>query len=124
MQPLEHQDALMTQGCCKSRLFFGKVLSRRALPDQKINLSDLGDIPLFTIGDSAFPRFSWLIKCYNENTRDPHQRYFNKMLYSARVVSENTYGMLKGRSCFLHKKIEAQIFATSSLLALHYITFA
>ena len=114
----------MTQGCCKSRLFFGKVLSRRALPDQKINLSDLGDIPLFTIGDSAFPRFSWLIKCYNENTRDPHQRYFNKMLYSARVVSENTYGMLKGRSCFLHKKIEAQIFTTSSLLALHYITFA
>ena len=81
----------------KESSFFDKVLSRRALPDRKINLSDLGDIPLFTIGDSAFPRFSWLIKCYNENTRDPQQRYFNKMLCSAKVVSENTYGMLKGR---------------------------
>ena len=81
----------------KESSFFDEVLSGRALPDQKINLGGFGDIPLVTIGDSAFPRFSWLIKCYNENTRDPQQRYFIKMLCSARVISENTYGMLKGR---------------------------
>ena len=85
----------------KESSFFDEVLSGRALPDRKINLGDFGDIPLVTIGDSAFPRFSWLIKCYNENTRDPQQRYFNKMLCSARVVSENTYRMLKGRWCFI-----------------------
>ena len=55
----------------KESSFFDEVLSGRALPDQKINLGGFGDIPLVTIGDSAFPRFSWLIKCYNENTRDP-----------------------------------------------------
>ena len=84
----------------KSSLFYD-VPSGRALPDRKVNLSDIVDIPLVTIGDSAFPRFSWLIKCYNENTRDLQQRYFNKMLCSARVVSENTYRMLKGRWCFI-----------------------
>ena len=70
----------------KESSFFDEVLSGRALPDRKINLGDFGDIPLVTIRDSAFPRFSWLIKCCNENTRDPQQRYFSKMLCSARVV--------------------------------------
>ena len=35
-----------------------KVLSRRALPDRKINLGDFGDIALVTTADSVFPRFS------------------------------------------------------------------
>ena len=69
----------------KESSFFDEVLSGRALPDRKINLGDLGDIPLVTIGDIAFPRFSGLIKCYNENTRDSQQCYFNKMLCSARL---------------------------------------
>ena len=85
----------------KESSFFDEVLSGRELPDRKINLGDFRDIPLVTIRDSAFPRFSRLIKCYNENTRDPQQRYFNKMPCSARVVSENTYGLLKGRWHFL-----------------------
>ena len=93
----------------KESSFFDEVLSGRELPDRKINLDDFGDIPLVTIRDSAFPRFSRLIKCYNENTRDPQQRYFNKMLCSARLVSENTYGLLKGRWHFLSKKNEAQL---------------
>ena len=47
----------------KESSFFDEVLSGRALPDRKINLGGFRDIPLVTIGDSAFPRFSWLIKC-------------------------------------------------------------
>ena len=58
----------------KESSFFDEVLSGRALPDRKINLGDLGDIPLVTIGDNAFPRFSWLIKCCNENTIDSQQQ--------------------------------------------------
>ena len=92
----------------KGSSFFDKVLSGRALPGRKINLGDFGDIPLVTIGNIAFSRYSWLIKWYNENTRDPQQRYFNKMLCSARIVSENTYGMLKRRWRFLYKKTEVQ----------------
>ena len=104
MKPLVHQEAIMTQRV----VFFDEVLSGRTLPDRKINLGEFGDISLVTSRDSAFPRFSWLIKCYNENTRDPQQRYSNKMLCSARVVSGNTYGMLKGRWRFLYNKTEAQ----------------
>ena len=55
----------------KESSFFDEVLSGRALTDPKINLGDFGDIPLVTTGDSAFPPFSWLIKCYKENKRDP-----------------------------------------------------
>ena len=58
----------------KESPFFDEVLSGRALPDRKTNLGDLGDIPLVTIGDNAFPRFSWLIKCCNENTIDSQQQ--------------------------------------------------
>ena len=90
----------------KESSFFDEVLSGRELPDRKINLDDFGDIPLVTIRDSAFPRFSWLIRCYNEKTRDRQQPYFNKMLCSARVVLENTYRILKGKWRFLYKKTE------------------
>ena len=109
-------------------VFFDEVLSGRALIDWIINLGDFGYIPLVTIGESAFPRFSWLIKCCNENTRDPQQRYFNKMLCSARVVSENTYGMLKGRWRFLYKKTEAQPenlrYIIMACIALHNLCIA
>ena len=38
----------------KESSFFDEVLSGRALPDRKINLGGFRDIPLVTIGDSAF----------------------------------------------------------------------
>ena len=77
----------------KESSFFDEVFTGRSLPDQKINLGDFGDIPLVTIGDSAFPSFSWLIKCCNENTRDPQQRYFNKMLCSAELIYVTTLNL-------------------------------
>lgn len=100
--PGSTHDARMLRECS----LFDEVLNGGVIPDRKLTLGDYGAIPLVTIGDSAFPRFSWLIKAYNESTRDPQKRYFNKMLCSARVVSENTYGMLKGRWRFLCKKAE------------------
>ena len=112
----------------KQPSYFDKVLSGRALPDRETNLGGFGDISLVTIEDSAFPRFSWLTKCCNENTRDQQQRYFNKMLCSARVVSENTYGMLKGRWRFLYKKTEAQSenlrYIIMACIALHNLCIA
>ena len=36
------------------------------------------------------------------------ERYFNRKLISARVVSENAYGMLKGRCRFVYKKAECR----------------
>ena len=107
MQPLEHQAPRAHNArMLKDSSFFDEFLSGIAFPDWKANLGDFGDIPLVTIRDSAFPRFSWLIRCYNEKTRDRQQPYFNKMLCSARVVLENTYRILKGKWRFLYKKTE------------------
>ena len=44
------------------------------------NLGDTGQIPLVSIGDSSFPRLRWLIKSFNENTRDQKEIYCNKKL--------------------------------------------
>ena len=52
----------------------------------EINLVDADEVPLVTIGDSAFPSLQWLIKGFNGNTRDQRERYFNKNWCSARVV--------------------------------------
>ena len=80
------------------------------IPDRKIKFGNQGNIPLVSIGDSAFPRYPWLLKGYNENTRDTKERYFNKRLCSARVVTENAYGMLKGRFRILYKQTECRMF--------------
>ena len=50
------------------------------IPNESIILGDFGEIPLVTIGDTAFPRLEWLLKCFNENTRDLKERYYNKKL--------------------------------------------
>ena len=86
------------------------MLQGNILPDINIHLDGAGEIPLVTIGDRAFPRHPWLLKGYNEGTTDPQQKYFNKKLCSARVVTENAFGMLKGRWRILYKKTECHMF--------------
>ena len=102
----------------KESLIFHKVLKGDVLPDRVISLGDLGYVSLVTVGDRAFSRFSWLIKRYNENTRDKEQRYINKRLRGTRVVTENAYGILKGRWRILYKKTECRLFN------LHYVIMA
>ena len=97
-------------GLLKESSIFRKILKRDVLPDKVISLGDFGYVPLVTVGDSAFPQFSWLIKGYNENTRDKQQRYFNKRLRGARVNTKNLYGILKGRWRILYKKTEYHLF--------------
>ena len=54
-------------------------------------------INIVKVVDTAF-------KMYNQNTQDKQQKYFDKRLCGARVITENAYEMLKGRWCFLYKK--------------------
>ena len=83
---------------------YHRILNGDVLPNRAMYLDGSGEIPLVTVGDSAFPRHPWLLKCYNEETRDP-QRYFNKKLCSARVVTENAYGMLREDGAFYIKRL-------------------
>ena len=87
------------------------IINGEGIPDKAIDLGvGAGEIPLITIGDSAFPRFPWLVKMFNENTRDLKERFFNKKCCSARVVTENCYGMMKGRWRIIYKKCECKLY--------------
>ena len=100
-----HDDRLL-----KESSIFHKILKGDVLPDRVISLGNFGYEPLVTVGDSAFPQFSWLTNGYNENMCDKQQRYFNKSLCGARVLTENVSGILKGRWCILYKKTEYHLF--------------
>ena len=79
------------------------------LPDKCINLGDnLGDVPLITVGNNAFPRHSWLLKAFTDGVRDEKQCFYDVKLRRARVVTENSYGMLKGRWHLIYKEIEVK----------------
>ena len=82
----------------RSISLYEKIISGNIIPDKGITLGDFGKITLVTIGDVAFRKRAWLLK----DTRDPKQRYFNTKFCSARVVTENAYGMLKGRFRILY----------------------
>ena len=88
---------------------YEKIISGNIIPDKRTTLGDFGNIPLVTIRDTTFPKQAWLLKGYSEDTRDPKQRYFNTKICSARVVTENAYGMLKGKFRILYKKTEGQL---------------
>ena len=70
---------------------FKDIQSRGGIPKKSISLGDFGEIPFVTIGDTAFPRLEWLLKCFNENTRDLKERYCNKRLYVVQGLSQKTF---------------------------------
>ena len=75
-----------------------KFLNVQGLPDKTVDLgNEYWKIPLVTIGDSAFPRFLWILKNFNCNTNDERERYYIIKMNSARIVTENCYGMLYSR---------------------------
>ena len=94
----------------KSTQLYQDIMRGNVIPNIQLHLESSGEISLCTIGDSAFPRQSWLLKGYHEETKIPQQHHFNKKLCSARVVTENAYGMLKERWRILYKKTECRMF--------------
>ena len=88
---------------------FCTICNDGGVSNKSLSLGNAGEIPLITIGDSAFPRLPWLIKAFNENTRHPKEKYFNKKLCSAKVVTENACAMPKCRWQLTYKKCECKL---------------
>lgn len=56
------------------------------------------DIPIFLVGDSAYPLMTWLMKPFAHNTQlTSSEKIFNYKLSRARIVVENAFGRLKAR---------------------------
>ena len=82
---------------------------RNVLPDRKITINGV-DIPLFLIGDSAYPLHTWLMKPFTQSaTLTQQQQYCNYRLCRARIVVENAYGRLKARWRRLMKRNDMHI---------------
>ena len=81
-----------------------------------------------TVGGSALPRYAWLVKDSSNTTRNEKERLFHEKLRSAKVVTENYYGMLKGRWRILHKKTDVKLvnvkYVTLLCILLHNLCIA
>ena len=65
----------------RTELFQSSISNSNAFPKRSINLGEkFGEIPLVTVGDSAFPKYAWLVEGFSETTRNEKERSFNKKL--------------------------------------------
>ena len=62
----------------KQSSIYSDIINGNGIPDRVIQIDNFGEIPLVTIGASAFPQFEWLIRAYHKNTRDNHKKCCNK----------------------------------------------
>ena len=63
-------------------------------------------VPPLTLGETAFPLQTWMIKPYTNANPTLQQRYYNYRLSQARMVMEGTFGQLKERLRVLHRRCE------------------
>jgi len=56
------------------------------------------DVPIFLVGDSAYPLSTWLMKPFPHSSElTQSQKQFNYHLSRSRIVVENAYGRFKAR---------------------------
>ena len=88
-----------------SALYKG-IEHNRILPNKTECISGV-HVPLYMIGDSAYPLKSWLMKPFPHNTDlNEGQRNYNYRMCRARIVSEIAFGRLKARWRRLLKRNE------------------
>ena len=59
--PGSTHDARLLRHCSLFRI----ICNGGGIPNKSVSLGNAGEIPLITIGDSAFPQLTWLIKTFN-----------------------------------------------------------
>ena len=74
---------------------YDKISNGNLLPNKTEQLHGV-DVPLYIIGDAAYPLQLWLMKPFPHNSAlSQEERRFNYVISSARIVVENAYGRLR-----------------------------
>ena len=71
----------------------------------------------YLIGDVVYPLKTWLIKTFPDRGLSSNKRSFNYRLSCARMVVENTFGLLKGRWRRLLKRCDMSLNNVSVIFA-------
>ena len=73
-------------GLLKSASIYSDIINGLVIPGRKMALGNFGGVPLVTMGDSAFPQFSWLIGSGGGDAADGRQKYFDRGLCGAAMA--------------------------------------
>ena len=61
------------------------------------------------LGDPAYPLLPFVMKEYPKGGKDDREKFFGYTLSSARIVIENAFGRLKGRSRCLNRAMDVNV---------------
>ena len=76
---------------------YTQITEGRLLPNKTVTINKT-EVPLFLIGNSAYPLQTWLMKPFPHNSNlTQEQKNYNYRMCRARIVVENAYGRLKAR---------------------------
>ena len=76
---------------------YEKAIGDKLLPSSSRSIAG-ESVPLFILGDSAYPLMTWLMKPFPHNSMlSNQQKTYNYRTSRARIVVENAFGRLKGR---------------------------
>ena len=72
-------------------------------------VEDEAPIPIFLLGDPAYPLMPYLMKEYASGGCNPQQQYYGLCLCRGRMVIECAFGRLKARFGVLQKKLDISL---------------
>lgn len=76
---------------------YSQITENDLLPNKPMSVNGV-NVPLYLIGDSAYPMHTWLMKPFPQSgVLTSEMKQYNYRISRARIVVENAYGRLKAR---------------------------
>lgn len=96
---------------------YSQITEEDLLPDKPMSINGI-NVPLFLIGDSAYPLQTWLMKPFPQSgVLTSEMRQYNYRICRARIVVENAYGRLKARWRRLMKRNDMHVNHIPNIIA-------